>query len=120
MAKLQAAIIGCGGRGNEHAKGYAASEAVVVFLTQGRNFAVIGWILPALAFLIGGKNGWRYSLGASSLLSFIFATTLVGSPWKLNTLHPYYYSFLLLWLMEGLCIGLAMGLIRWFYGLKHQ
>lgn len=30
MAKLQAAIIGCGGRGNEHAKGYAASDAVEV------------------------------------------------------------------------------------------
>ena len=30
MAKLQAAIIGCGGRGNEHAKGYAASDAVEI------------------------------------------------------------------------------------------
>lgn len=30
MAKLQAAIIGCGGRGIEHAKGYAASDAVEV------------------------------------------------------------------------------------------
>ncbi len=28
MAKLQAAIIGCGGRGNEHAKGYAASDEI--------------------------------------------------------------------------------------------
>jgi UDP-N-acetylglucosamine 3-dehydrogenase len=30
MAKLQAAIIGCGGRGNEHAKGYAATDGVEV------------------------------------------------------------------------------------------
>ena len=30
MAKLKAAIIGCGGRGNEHAKGYAASDAVEI------------------------------------------------------------------------------------------
>lgn len=30
MAKLQAAIIGCGGRGNEHAKGYAASDDVEI------------------------------------------------------------------------------------------
>lgn len=30
MAKLQAAIIGCGGRGNEHAKGYAVSDDVEV------------------------------------------------------------------------------------------
>jgi predicted dehydrogenase len=30
MAKLQAAIIGCGGRGSEHAKGYAASDDVEI------------------------------------------------------------------------------------------
>lgn len=90
--------------------------------------AVAALTIPTMALIFGGENGWRYAIGSTGVISFIYAfvyysmvkNTPKGStyfkPKKLGAMEVSSKSDLVLYLFMNIPMYLVLGVLTWKLG----